>query len=770
MSRFLFSRSVLRLVLVGTLLVAGGERVLAAARDYAVEVSAVAQESPPQIDFSWPADPSAEQHHVFKKAANDSTWGDPIAILPGSASGFIDTDVAGGEAWEYSFRRTAAVIADTVEVPSGDNYFFTIHDTWSDGMCCHHGLGSYQVRSEYGIHAEGGEFGASEMTLFSIPTSGEPTIRLIVSLIVDAFPDETTWTVRHNPSGDTLGVGGPYEFPDYGHIFAGIRYPAIEDRGTVLLLVTPHVVNHLSAEVNRLEVDLIADGYRVRREVAAATTVTDIKRLILDSCQVDPTIETLFILGNVPVPYSGDVRGAHSNHQGAWPADLYYGELDGVWTDETVRNQSASRLANHNVPGDGKFDQTFLPSDVDLMVGRVDLSRMWAFEFDENNLIADYLSKNHAYRRGDFTPERRGLIDDNVGNAHGLAFAAVGWRNFTAMFGPGAVHELDYFGTLVSDSYLWSYGCGGGSYTSCAGVGTTGDFATQHVQTVFSPLYGSYFGDWDNEDNILRAPLASYGQPLVSFWSGRPTWHLHHMALGHSIGYSARLSQNNNHEYTVSDGTRQIHPALMGDPPLKMHVVEPVGGLSLALHGEGGVRLDWSAPGETVDGYHAYRAPDLHGTFERINAEVIGDTSFVDTTPRPGNNTYMVRAMRVETTGSGTYCNLSGGVIDSVLAETGVLAGPPSATGYHLSCYPNPFNPETTLRYHLPAEGEVRLDIYSVAGRRIRTLVDGRQPAGWHDVAWDGRDSASGTVAAGVYLCRLEIAGDVRTRKVTLTR
>ncbi len=104
--------------------------------------------------------------------------------------------------------------------------------------------------------------------------------------------------------------------------------------------------------------------------------------MIVTESVTDPTIESLFILGHVPVPYSGNILGAHANHQGAWPADLYYGELDGEWTDYLVTNTSASRVANHNVPGDGKFDQTFLPSDVDLMVGRVDLNRMPELEGD----------------------------------------------------------------------------------------------------------------------------------------------------------------------------------------------------------------------------------------------------------------------------------------------------------------------------------------------------------------------------------------------------
>ena len=57
-------------------------------------------------------------------------------------------------------------------------------------------------------------------------------------------------------------------------------------------------------------------------------------------------LESVFLLGHVPVPYSGQINpDGHSNHVGAWAADVYYGELDGNWTDVTVNNTSASRPA-----------------------------------------------------------------------------------------------------------------------------------------------------------------------------------------------------------------------------------------------------------------------------------------------------------------------------------------------------------------------------------------------------------------------------------------
>src|SRR6185436_8869270 len=113
---------------------------------------------------------------------------------------------------------------------------------------------------------------------------------------------------------------------------------------------------------------------------------------------------------------------------------------------------------------------------------------------------------------------------------------------------------------------------GGGGYYTCNGVGSSDDFSTNDIQSVFTMFFGSYFGDWDNESDFLRAPLGSTTYGLTAAWAGRPHWFFHHMGLGETIGYSTRLSQNNNGLYSpVSSGSRQVHIALMGDPTLRMH-------------------------------------------------------------------------------------------------------------------------------------------------------------------------------------------------------
>ena len=83
---------------------------------------------------------------------------------------------------------------------------------------------------------------------------------------------------------------------------------------------------------------------------------------------------------------------------------------------------------------------------------------------------------------------------------------------------------------------------------------------------------------------------------------------------------------------------------------------------------------------------------------------------------------------------------------------------------------PNPFNPSTTIRFRLPEQGHVRVDLYATNGQRVRSLVDARLAAGSHSVSWDGSDDAGRAVGSGVYLCRLHTDGVSLLRRLTLVR
>lgn len=79
--------------------------------------------------------------------------------------------------------------------------------------------------------------------------------------------------------------------------------------------------------------------------------------------------------------------------------------------------------------------------------------------------------------------------------------------------------------------------------------------------------------------------------------------------------------------------------------------------------------------------------------------------------------------------------------------------------------FPNPFNPSTGIRYELPEAGDVRLQVFDMTGRLVATLTDSRMEAGTHLVTFH-----AGNLASGVYMYRLEAAGTILTRKMTLIK
>ncbi|UCE19490.1 MAG: right-handed parallel beta-helix repeat-containing protein [Gemmatimonadota bacterium] len=84
--------------------------------------------------------------------------------------------------------------------------------------------------------------------------------------------------------------------------------------------------------------------------------------------------------------------------------------------------------------------------------------------------------------------------------------------------------------------------------------------------------------------------------------------------------------------------------------------------------------------------------------------------------------------------------------------------------------YPNPFNPVTTIDYALAKESPVKLVVYNVLGQKVKTLVNEKQPIGYHVVRWDGRGEDGSEVSSGVYFYRLNAGSFTKTMKMMLLK
>ncbi len=85
--------------------------------------------------------------------------------------------------------------------------------------------------------------------------------------------------------------------------------------------------------------------------------------------------------------------------------------------------------------------------------------------------------------------------------------------------------------------------------------------------------------------------------------------------------------------------------------------------------------------------------------------------------------------------------------------------------------FPNPFNPETTLKYDLPEESMVELGVYDLLGHTVNTLIDNKeQAAGTYTIFWNGKNNNGQNMSSGTYIVHLKAGVYAATRKVTLIR
>ncbi|MBT4501081.1 MAG: T9SS type A sorting domain-containing protein [Gemmatimonadetes bacterium] len=117
-----------------------------------------------------------------------------------------------------------------------------------------------------------------------------------------------------------------------------------------------------------------------------------------------------------------------------------------------------------------------------------------------------------------------------------------------------------------------------------------------------------------------------------------------------------------------------------------------------------------------------------------------------------------------------TQAELNDGRLEVRLADSmSAIAGQPLTYVLHANV-PNPFNPETSIRFDLAQESVVRLEVFDVVGQQVRTLVTEQRSAGTHRVVWDGRDERGVPVSSGIYVYRLQAGTFEQVRRMLLLK
>jgi tetratricopeptide (TPR) repeat protein len=89
---------------------------------------------------------------------------------------------------------------------------------------------------------------------------------------------------------------------------------------------------------------------------------------------------------------------------------------------------------------------------------------------------------------------------------------------------------------------------------------------------------------------------------------------------------------------------------------------------------------------------------------------------------------------------------------------------------YFTTAYPNPFNASTTIAYNVPNSGHVKIHVYDILGREVKTLVDDVIEQGQNTITWNGSNDLNMAVATGVYFYRVQLEDHVLTNKILMLR
>jgi len=562
-----------------------------------------------------------------------------------------------------------------------------------------------------------------------------------------------------------------------GYVASGIEVALNHYRKNILILVDSSTYNNIDSNAwKTLKNDYYMDGYGVTLMlVSEYSKPPAIKTKISTWSNVNRNLNNqCLLIGRVPVAYSGTMLtnttdlppDAHPDHGGAWPTDLYYAEFDGAWTDFLTMTTNITRAANLNNPGDGKFDPHFIPDNIDIQIGRIDFRMLPAQGISDFKMVENYLRKLHQFKIAAVKVPNKAFISDNFNYLGGEMPMRSGWNNASCMVGKNNITSTgNYFDSCKANSYLYANVMGGGSFTNCSGVGASNQF-TDSIRAVFNVMFGSYFGDWNTQDNFLRSCLASKGLTLTNVWAHRPHWYFHQMAMGMQIGHSVIIAQNNLSDFSLKYGyigsfggnylDRRISMNLMGDPTLRMHYFDGAKNLnSNKTNSNKNVVLTWTASSEPgVVGYHVYRTSRNGGVYYPITTAPLNALTFTDLNPYNGTNYYVVKAIKLETSNTGTYYNSSLGVMAIVSGVVGTNTMLEENKTLSLSIYPNPASTQFTIETEINS----LINIFDLQGRLMFTGLNKNTNIQINTNNW----------AKGIYIVNCSNGGVSKTEKLII--
>lgn len=521
------------------------------------------------------------------------------------------------------------------------------------------------------------------------------------SVVSDLSAGTVSWTDTNVSVGETweYKVERPdtWYYSTYDSTYNAIGYTSatlLRDntgyQGQMILLVASDVATSLTTKVNRLKQELAVDGWLVHSLVITKATswsptsdVITIRGQVQDIYNAAPENDKpklLFILGHIPMPRSGigdlPAPDGHTSNKGARGCDAYYADINGVWTDDSTYDGVTDGVhysVQTNYPNDYRWDQSQIPSDVEMMFGRVDFEDIILSPYTEMELYERYLDKLSSYKNV------YSGWDMGQRSAYHLSYMyrtnESTWRSLPNISGSENVYEEPYTtlyeepnypqwvsengpfimymqNQTVPDTTEWNdYGMNAAIYTGCQ----------SHFGYPDVPMESGY--DW----GLIRTLLAGFDNTknVVNIYTTTSLNLFHRAAVGLSIGEALKpvMNLNYSNKYETLEKPEQAQDdrrywgrsyfSIVGDPTVRLYQVAPVTNESLTQVSNLG-RFSWTASTSPVIGYNVYKADSLYGKYEKLNSSLITSTSY-DYNPIIEGDYYLIKAVEQDTSGSGIF-------------------------------------------------------------------------------------------------------------------
>ena len=179
---------------------------------------------------------------------------------------------------------------------------------------------------------------------------------------------------------------------------------------------------------------------------------------------------------------------------------------------------------------------------------------------------------------------------------------------------------------------------------------------------------------------------------------------------------------------------------------------------------ETGIHLSWDISPDDDFQYFNLEISSTSDFSDYLTVETV-DTAYLDTDYEIDVTVYY-RLIAYDDAGNSSEYSVA---IDVMVLWADLGIAIPDEFAIHQN-YPNPFNPVTTLRYDLPEQGHVRITIYDMLGRDVKTLINGYQDPGYKSINWDATNDYGKPVSAGMYLYQIQAGEYMEVRKMVLVK